>query len=241
MRVYEIKVEVATLVAINRNKARISIANLIDMAFVKEVNLEKFHKENEIKGYSFGLLYPLPKVRSARYEAKKIYTFRIRCVDERMAEYLKTTLFTHGNSELKVITTSMRVIKNPMIESLTTTTPMITLNNNYWRNQMSFSKMTKNLNEKLIRKYNALYYKDLPLDTKVIKSVEVLNNRPIAVKSYNGSYYVCDKVKVIPETTEIAREIITMALATGIGTKTSRGFGFVKYNVIREEVQKNVS
>lgn len=238
MRVYEIKVEVATLVPINRNKARISIANLIDMAFVKEVNLEQFHHKNEPKGYSFGLLYPLPKGRDAMYDAKKIYTFRIRCVDERMAEYLKNTLFTHGNSELKVITTHVRVIKNPMIESLTTTSPMITLNNNYWRTKMSLSKMTKNLNEKLIRKYNALYYKDLPLNTKVIKSVEVLNNKPIVVNSYNKSFHVCDIVRIIPETTEIAREIITMALATGIGTKTSRGFGFVKYNVIREEVSR---
>ena len=247
MTIYEIEVEVVTLCDMNIQKSRLSVCNLIDSALAKNSKLLEFHQSGNTKGYSFTWLLDGDKkikhIKNIKYfKNRNVYRFKMRCISREIAEYLYETLETHGNNELKVITTKLRCINNPIVEHITTLTPMVLLNHNYWKEKMSFTSMTKELNRKLIRRYNELIYKDLPLDTKVIKSVILLNNKPIVFRGYGSSQYVCDMVKVVPENSELANEIMTMALATGLGTKTSRGFGYVNYKEMKMEVSsKNVS
>ena len=87
MDIYELKVKVYLLKDIKVDETQSYLAYFIDSILVKNKNYAKIHEQNIYKYYTFDSLYPLAKNKI--YKADNIYTFRIRTIDYKLAEYLK--------------------------------------------------------------------------------------------------------------------------------------------------------
>lgn len=225
MKVFEISILLFLIKNIDSEESYTKISGFIDSGLAKRPALLELHNKNMYKNYCFCSFYPLEQDKI--YKAGKNYTLRIRTVDYELAEFFNKELVNHFNSNLKALTSSIRIVPRKHIEKIYSITPMVMkTNEGYWRGNLSLNDFERRLKENLIKKYNALINTKIDEDFQLYTSLEFKNRKPIAI-SYKGRKILGDKISIHISDDKISQELAYMSLGTGILEMNARGAGYM--------------
>ena len=205
MDIYELKIKIYLLKDIKINEAQNYLAYFIDSVLVKNKHYARMHEQNIYKYYTFDSLYPLAK--NGIYKADNIYTFRIRTIDYKLAEYFSNNLSDNRTNELQGLTTEIKILKQHLIKKIYTLTPVIIkTENGYWKNNLSLNDFEERLEINLIKKYNNLF-------TRKYKNITLLG----------------DMLELEIAENDTAQKLAWLAVGVSLGELSARGYGMVNY------------
>lgn len=233
MTVKEIIVRVYLNKTIKVQEAQGAIVRFLDTFLSKDEKFNQFHNANIQKGYTFDLLYPIER-GMREYKGDTIYQFRIRTVNEEFAAYFISGIADHKTNEIKGLARTIKTIPHKHISQVYTLTPMIlvdTKGRGYWRDCMSFSEFEEMLKKSMIDQYEKWTGETIDKDCPLYDQIELKNKGAIGVP-YKGIKLLGDKLSMQVADNETAQKVIYYLLASGIGTKGSRGMGFLGYRIL---------
>ena len=233
LKVYELRLKVYLLEDITKNEVYDAIAEMIDSSLEQNSFYAKLHEENRYKNYCFDALYKTEK--NGIYQRDKIYSCRIRTVDENLANYLGEHLENQSTRKMKGLKSEIRIIPKRHIERIYSITPAIVKINNfedsYWKNNVSLEEYEKLLKENLIKKFNFLTGLKINEDFPLYSQIEFLNRTPCCVP-YKNIKLLGDKIQLTAADDEMSQSLLYLAIGTGIQCLNARGMGFVNYKFI---------
>ena len=229
--VYEIITKVFLFEELTAKRASTSIPYFVDSILVKDDIYKEFHEENKLKGYTTDLLYPMEKY--GLYKKHKVYAFRIRTLDQKLAEYLLENLSNHSTKEMKGLVAEICIIKKGFFEKLYTITPVIvkTQEHCYWKECLSIEEYEEQLKKNLWKKYRNFTGKE-PDESLPIWDSLVFKNQGVIPFPYKNIILPGDKLELFISNNEQAQEVAYMMLATGLGDLNSRGASFMGYRYL---------
>ena len=233
MMVKEITVKIYLNRTIKVSDAQGAIVRFLDEFLVKDEKFAQFHEANIPKGYTHDLLYPLTKGMS-EYKGDNIYQFRVRTVNEELAAYLLSGIADHKTNEMKGLARTVKVIPHKHISQVYTLTPMILVapeGKGYWRDCMTFEAFEEMLQKSMIDQYEKYTGETVGKNCPLYDQIELKNKCAIGVP-YKGITLLGDKLSLQVADNETAQRIIYYTLASGLGTKGSRGMGFLGYRFL---------
>lgn len=225
--VRELKVKVYLLKDIEFKHVNAAITGVIDKCLGKNEDYLKFHKNNNFKNYCFNLLYPLEKTKV--YSAGNIYTFIVRSIDDKFADFILRNIVNEYTDKIKVLTINNSEVSKKAINYVYSITPVvIKLNDGYWRNNISIEEFEKRLKENIIKKYNDFYNTKINEDFEIFNHIKFNNIKPIAT-NYKNVNILGDKLSIEISQNSMAQELAYFMLGVGLGEMNSRSFGFVNF------------
>lgn len=229
--IYEISVKVFLLEELHAKRASTSIPYFVDSILIQDAVYQDFHMENKLKGYTTDLLYPMEK--DGVYKRHKVYTFRLRTLDKKLAQYLLNRVSNHTIKEMKGLVSEIRVIKKGLFEKLYTITPVIvkTQEHCYWKECLSLEEYEEQLKKNLWKKYRYFTGKE-PDESLQIWDSLVFKNQGVIPFPYKNITLPGDKLELYISSNAQAQEIAYMMLATGMGDLNSRGASFMGYRYL---------
>lgn len=194
--------------------------------------LEEIHKKDGFKHYVYGGFLPLEKDKI--YKKGSTYSFSIRSLDEYFINILSKSLRQNiDNSDLLVLQTDKKIVKQFFISELYSATPVIvsTENGRFWTTQESgdIMQLQKQLHDNLEKKYESYFNEELKSPQNFIQLLEIKNQVPQNIKIHKHAKSVTffgNKFKIVPNEDEISQKLAFTALACGFGEKNSYGGGF---------------
>ena len=229
--VYEITTKVFLLEDLTVKRASTSIPYFVDSILVQDTIYKDFHGENKLKGYTTDLLYPMEK--NGIYKKHEVYAFRIRTLDQKLAQYLLKNLSNHSIREMKGLVAEVHTIKKGLFEKLYTITPVIvkTQEHRYWKECLSLEEYEAQLKKNLWKKYRYFTGKE-PDESLSIWDSLVLKNQGVIPFPYKNITLPGDKLEIFISNNKQAQEVAYMILATGLGDLNSRGASFMGYRYL---------
>lgn len=230
MKVYEIKVKVFILSSIKLEQTLEKISMFIDMCMAKENLWLEYHKSRQYKEYTFSSFLPLEKEK--QYFKDKVYTFKIRTINEKLAKYLYETLSKFRNNDMQGLTSEIKILQKKMLKKIYSITPILMKSDGgYWKYCMSFEEFEKRLQVNCIKKWR--YFCNILKDEKnmnieLYTGLRFLNIKPVPIY-YKNMILRGDKIELTISNHPIAQEIAYMILGTGLLENSSRGLGYVNY------------
>lgn len=229
--VYEITTKIFLLEELTAKRANTSIPYFVDSILIKDTIYKEFHGENKLKGYTTDLLYPMEK--DGVYKKHKIYAFRIRTLDQKLADYLLKNLSNHSTKEMKGLVSEIRMIRKGLFEKLYTITPVIvkTQEHCYWKECLSLEEYEEQLKKNLWKKYRNFTGKE-PNENLPIWDSLVFKNQGVIPFPYKNIILPGDKLELFISNNQQAQDVAYMMLATGLGDLNSRGASFMGYRYL---------
>jgi len=228
--VYELTLKVFLLKDINNEDALERISQLIDKTLSRNDKFCTFHHDNKFKNYSFNSFYPIEKGKV--YHEGKLYSIKIRTIDEEIVDFFRTNLVNEYTDYIKALTIEHNIINKKLIEKIYSITPIIIkTDNGYWKQSLTLGEFEKRIKENLIKKYNLFCNEKLSEDFELFQIIKFENKVPISCK-YKDIHILGDKVTIVFAQNETAQTLAYLALGTGIGEMNARGYGFVNYRWI---------
>lgn len=230
MNVYELTLKVFLLKNIDSTEALEEISELIDKSLAKDKKFLKFHNDNMFKNYTLNAFFPVEKLKT--YKEGNIYSIKIRTIDEKLVEFLKTNLVNEYTDSIKALTQQCKIISKRHIERIYSVTPIIIkTDNGYWKGNLSLDEFERRIKENLIKKHNSFSNEKLDEDFELFYVLKFDNQKPISCK-YKNIHVLGDKVTLAIAENKTAQSLAYMALGTGLGEMNSRGYGFINYRCI---------
>ncbi|KOA19132.1 CRISPR associated protein Cas6 [Clostridium homopropionicum DSM 5847] len=227
MKVYELTLKVFLLKTIGSTETLQKISELIDKSLSRDKKFLEFHTNSGFKNYTFNSLFPVEK--SKIYNEGKIYSIKVRTIDEELAEYFKKNLVNEYTDFIKALTIEYKIIKPGYIDRIYSITPVvIKTEEGYWKGNLSLDEFEKRIKENLIKKYNKYFNTKLDEDFQLFNMINFDNIKPISSK-YKSVNILGDKLTLTIAENKTAQDLACLALGAGIGEMGSRGFGFVNY------------
>ncbi|SET30244.1 CRISPR-associated endoribonuclease Cas6 [Natronincola peptidivorans] len=227
MKVYELTLKVFLLKSIHRKEALERAGEIIDKCLTTTDNFRNFHNSNTFKKYTFNSLYKLES--DGIYKEGKVYSIKIRTVDEMLVKYFKKNLANECTEYIKGLTVECKILKKGYISKIYSITPVvIKTNEGYWKGRLSLEGFEKRLRENLIKKYNNYFDIRMDEDFELFHRIEFNNQKPIA-SSYKNINLLGDKLTLYIAENENAQNLAYMALGMGVGEVNGRGYGFMNY------------
>ncbi|WP_317437374.1 CRISPR-associated endoribonuclease Cas6 [Thomasclavelia spiroformis] len=209
------------------NEAQNYLAYFIDSVLVKNKHYARMHEQNIYKYYTFDSLYPLAK--NGIYKADNIYTFRIRTIDYKLAEYFSNNLSDNRTNELQGLTSEIKILKQHLIKKIYTLTPVIIkTENGYWKNNLSLNDFEERLKINLIKKYNNLFNCKLDEDFRFYNYLKFKNKVPVSRK-YKNITLLGDMLELEIAENDTAQKLAWLAVGVSLGELSARGYGMVNY------------
>ena len=118
MKVYELKINLKLKKNLQFEQITEKTNYFIDYGLLQDQNLKDYHINRCYKSYVHDLLYPIEK--DGLYKNGKIYTMRLRTIDEDLAKYFLSHLAFSETIELKGIGCEIRIIPQKVIKTLYT-------------------------------------------------------------------------------------------------------------------------
>lgn len=228
MNVYELKINLRLKRDLQYNQIFEKTNYFIDCVLSQNKNFSEYHKSKEYKGYVHDLLYPIEK--DGMYKSGKIYTMRVRTIDEWLVKYFLSQLAFNETLELKGLGCEIKIIPKKVIKTLYSITPIVLKNPGlgYWRNHMSLEQFEKRLKDNLIKKYK--YFTEIDFDENFVfyNLIEFKNKVPVKVP-YKDIYLLGDKIRMEIAQNQQAQDLAYLALGTGILENNSRAMGFMNF------------
>lgn len=232
MKVFELSAKVYLTDNISADKMMGKIARLIDSTLSMTQEYLEFHRGNFYKGYTFDGFY---KVESdGMYKEGRIYNFRIRTIDEKLALYLEEKLTNNYTNEIKVLTVVKKIVPKKHIEKIFAITPVIIKHDQgYWRTHMNIEEYERRLIDNLIKNYNFFIGEKIDEDFEMFKYIKFDNRKPVAVSYKNNISLLGDKITAFVSENERAQKLAYLALGIGLGENSSSiGCGFCGYKYL---------
>lgn len=227
MNVYQVKLKIFILKDMSVEDSQEIISGFIDSGLSKNSKLLEFHQSNKYKGYCFDAPYPLEKDKV--YKKDKIYTLTFRTVSKDLAEFFANKLVNEFNSNIKGLTSEIRILPKKHIEKLYSITPAIIKNEyGYWKNNLKLDEYERRLKENLIKKYNSIMEVKIDENFQFYTTIEFKNKKPIAT-NYKNIKLLGDKISLNIAENETAQKLAYLSLGTGIFEMNARGYGYVNY------------
>ena len=228
MEVYELKVKVKLKRDLKFENLLEKTNYFIDSVFIFDSEFCEYHKRKEYKGYVHDFLYPIEK--DGLYKCGKIYTMRIRTIDESLTKYFLSQLSFHESHELKGVGCEIRIIPQRVIQSLYCLTPVVLKNPGlgYWRNEMSLEQFEKRLKDNLIKKYKYFTGSEINEDFLLYDLIEFKNKVPVKIP-YKGIHLLGDKIYLEISQNQQAQDFAYFALGVGLLENNTRGLGFINF------------
>ena len=227
MKVWELSLKLYLTKDIKNEDALQSVGTLIDKSYTHNDNFAKFHKENKYKNYCFNGMYPLEV--SQINKAGKIYTIKIRTVDENLVNHFEKFLVNEYTESLKALTLEKKIIPKKHIDKIYSITPCISkFESGYWRTSETVETFEKRLKDNLIKKYKRYFNTKVDEDIELFTFIQFNNRKPIST-NYKNIKMLGDKLTLNVAENPLAQELAHFALGTGILEMNGRGFGFVNY------------
>lgn len=233
MEVYEITVRIYIANNIKVSEMQGVIAHFIDSYLSKDELFAQFHQEKRPKCYTMDLPCPVEKGMQ-EYQGDKIYQFRIRTISGELSSYLLSGIAEHRTEEIKGLVRTVRVIPHKHISTVYTLTPVVLVDpegRGYWRDIMSFSEYEEMLKKSIIHQYEACTGEKIDQGCALYDQIELKNKCGIGIP-YKGIALLGDKLSMQVSDNETAQRIAYYLLGSGLGSKGSRGFGFLGYRFL---------
>lgn len=230
---YEITVRIYLSESIKSSNIQAEIVKFVDTYLGNEKKFAEYHEEKTPKCYTMDLLYPIER-GGGEYEGGNLYQFRIRTVSEELASYLLSGIADHKTDQMKGLARTVKTIPHRHISSVYTLTPIVLIDSEergYWRDCMSFPAFEEMLKKSIVHQYEMFTGEQVDQDCPLYDQIELKNKGPIGVP-YKGITLLCDKVSLQVSDNETAQKVFYYLLGSGIGTKGSRGFGFLGYRFL---------
>ena len=243
MKVYEIKLKIRLKKDIFFKDLTTHITRFIDTNLSNNSEMYNYHNSKIYKEYCFDSLFPLEEDKI--YKKDKEYFFRIRSINQKIANYFLDTLLSFQTIDIECLSLNAKTIEKKLIEKLYTITPILMkTNEGYWQYSMTFENFEKRLKINCLKKY--LYFTqkngDLEVDKELLKklgedksndidlftNIKFINRMPIPI-IYKGRKLVGDKVELQVANNEKAQDIAYMLLGTGLLENCARGCGFLNF------------
>lgn len=243
MKVYEMKLKIKLKKDIFLKDIATHITRFMDMNLSNNTEMYNYHSSKIYKEYNFDSLFPIEKDKI--YKKDKEYFFRIRTINQKIANYFLDTLMFFQNKDMEGLTLNIRVVEKKLIEKLYTITPILMkTDEGYWQYSMTFEDFEKRLKINCLKKY--LYFTqkngDLEVDKELLKklgedksndidlftNIKFINKKPITI-IYKGRKLVGDKIELQVANNERAQDIAYMLLGTGLLENCTRGCGFLGF------------
>jgi len=231
---------------IHFNESFETLSKLISFSMCQDDALKKAH--NEFKAYTdycYGGFSP--REEGKIYKKGQIYTFEIRSIDEVFLSKLAILLEQNSNNpHLRIVETTQQYQKSFFITQLYTLTPAIVSSAKdaqgkalYWTMERDgdIMKLQTQLHENLLSKYEAFYGEKLQAPINFIQLLELKNHKPQTIKLHqnNKPYRLFgNKFAIVPNEDEISQKLAFLALAIGLGEKSSFGAGFCSAKGIKQ-------
>lgn len=225
--VFQIRIKVFLLNDIKLEDMQYKIGKFIDKGFGKKEELLKLHNKNQFKNYCFNGFYPNEKDKV--YKKGNIYVVTIRTIDRNLANFFADELINEYDSDLKGLTSEIKILPKRYIEKIYTLTPAILkTDKGYWKKVLSLKDFERRLKENLIKKYNLFTGEKINEDFKLYYRMEFNNELPIT-SNYKNIKFLGDKVTLNITEEKEAQELAYLSLGCGILENNSRGYGFVNF------------
>lgn len=213
-------------------KETIKYENLVDrlsyamnMFFLGDNKLKKFHKENKFKMYSYSGLYPINP--SKVYSEGEIYSIKMRFLDMDFADTFINLLRTQVNAVFIIINIDETTLyQKKIIKKIYTVNPtVITLGNRYWiRNDEEINMVKDKILLNTSKKYKQLMGVDIN-KYDFIEKIEILNDKPMVFK-YKEKKLIGNKFMIHIKEDRFSQELAFMLLGSGVLEKNALSFGF---------------
>lgn len=227
IQVYQIDCKVYLLKNIDYTKILYEISSFIDNGLCKDIEMLEFHRGKDFKNYVHSGFKEIEKDKI--YKEGKIYSFSIRCINEKLMDYFYKTLKDISTETMKGLVTTVKLIPKVFIEKLYTLTPaIIKFNEGFWKGKIDFINYEKRLIVNSIKKAKIALGEDFNEDFVLYNRIEILNNKPILSK-FKKISLLGDKIELIIADNERAQQIAYILLGTGICENNTRGFGYLNY------------
>ena len=219
------------------------ITRFIDTNLSNNSEMYNYHNSKIYKEYCFDSLFPLEEDKI--YKKDKEYFFRIRSINQKIANYFLDTLLSFQTIDIECLSLNAKTIEKKLIEKLYTITPILMkTDEGYWQYSMTFEDFEKRLKINCLKKY--LYFTqkngDLEVDKELLKklgedksddidlftNIKFINKKPITI-IYKGRKLVGDKIELQVANNERAQDIAYMLLGTGLLENCTRGCGFLGF------------
>ncbi|MDO5293887.1 MAG: CRISPR-associated endoribonuclease Cas6 [bacterium] len=230
LAVYQVNCKVYMMKSVPFERMQIELAYLVDSTLLKTEEYSQLHNKNCYKNYVFDGLKPIEKNRC--YQEGKLYTFSIRCLDEKLAKYFEKELAIAYTETMKGLSCEMVTIKRCMIEKLYLLTPAIMkFNDGYWKKSHSFEEFQHRIFQNAVKKYNQYTGEKIAEDFKLYTNIKMLNDKPMKIR-YKNISLLGDKFELYIAENETAQSIAYFLLGTGICELNSRGYGYANYRAM---------
>ena len=233
MKVYEITIRIYMIKSIKVSDMQRVITHFIDSYLNKDEVFAKFHQEKTPKCYTMDLPYPIEKGMQ-EYKGDNVYQFRIRTISEELLYYLMSGIAEHRTEEIKGLIRTVKVIPHRHISSIYSLTPVILVDaeeRGYWRDVMSFSEYEEMLKKSIIHQYEVYTGEKIDQECQLYDQIELKNKTAIGVP-YKGIKLLGDKLSMQVSDNETAQKVAYYLLGSGLGSKGSRGYGFLGYKFL---------
>ena len=209
-----------------------TLSKYISYSMCQDEQLEKLHNDfKSFKNYCFGGFYPTEKDKI--YKKGQTYTFSIKTTDEDFSNKIIPQLTENTKNEnFIIVDISKKVIGQHFVTELYSATPVIVTmpNKRFWMKEDEVMLLQNQLQQNLLNKYKAFYDEELEPTQNFIQLLELKNNRAQTIKltNKNGKSYRLfgNKFRIIPNEDETSQKLAFLALAVGLGEKSSYGGGF---------------
>lgn len=223
MRYHEVCITVYLHADIHFTQAGEIVSNTINRAMLLDPELAQKHAANGYKFYTFS--YPYPAEQDKVYKTGRIYLIRIRSLEKGFVDKLKELLPAVAK-EFKVLASEVKEQKYRFISELTTITPAIcTVEGRHWTPQDDILLLQERMHINLLKKYKHFYGTSLETNQNFIQYMEILNNKPLALK-YKNTTLITNKFKLQINPEDASQKLAFCAMATGLLEKGSLGLGF---------------
>lgn len=233
MTAYEIAVRIYLNKNIKVTDIQGAIVLFIDSFLSKDKEFAKYHETRIPKCYTMDLPYPIGKGRS-EYKGDNIYQFRIRTVNEELSSYLLSGIADHRTDKMKGLARTVKTIPHRHISSVYTLTPVVlsdAAGRGYWRDCLSFTEFEEMLKKSMFHQYETYTGEKIDRECPLYDQIELKNKVPIGIP-YKGITLFGDKLAMQVSDNETAQKIMYFLLGSGMGTRGSRGMGFLGYRFL---------
>ena len=208
-----------------------AIAEAIDYSFNINNNMRAFHVDNKFKNYCFTQLKPF--VINGKYKIGTMVDFNIRVVDENLKNHFLKHLPALETEYFVLVTATVKEIPKYKIETLVTLSPIVLKTpEGYWRGYYDIDYFLDAINSNVIKKYNFITGKSIPLGTEIFESV-VFKKENIK-RRYKNIVLIGDHCVLKVKDNALAQDIAYMSIATGVCHMAPRGFSTVIHQYKKE-------
>lgn len=230
----ELVVKVYLINDVPADKSGWFIGNLINNAMLKDSELSKLHKRNNLKHYCFSGLYPIET--DYTYKANGIYNFILRATDEELLFKFGQSLSSARNENFIVLSITYYNKNWDNVKAIKTVTPIITsaCDENGKQQSLVLNKAgAKAIKDKMFfnlsYKYKKLNEIEFATNFDVIFE-DIIINPKVNYPKYKNIMLIGYKATLYFKDNQLAKAFAKIALTEGIGEKNSScgaGFGQV--------------